>query len=58
MAPEPQDDDDAARTEETQLVAGLVSAMRSHGGHLDPEQIDAALGVTHEGEQGDSADEG
>lgn len=46
-----EEHDDDARSAETELVAGLVSAVRSRvGGHLSQEEIDAALGVTHQGE--------
>ncbi|MEI2779074.1 MAG: hypothetical protein V9G19_24545 [Tetrasphaera sp.] len=53
MSCEPDDDADAeARAAEIDLVAGLVSAVRSRGGsHLDQDEIDAALGVTHDEEQ-------
>ncbi len=37
--------DDSA-VAETALVAGLVSAIRSHDGPLDDAALDAALGVT------------
>ncbi|MFN8098958.1 MAG: hypothetical protein U0Q21_11820 [Dermatophilaceae bacterium] len=47
--------DDSAVVE-TQLVAGLVSAVKSHDGPLDEAALDAALGVTRV-DGGNAADE-
>ncbi|MBK6886581.1 MAG: hypothetical protein IPH03_09140 [Tetrasphaera sp.] len=46
MAEDSQDSADDSARAETELVAGLVSAVKSHDGPLDEAELDAALGVT------------